>query len=173
MATDKSQPRVGLILQVGALACVVLLFVHAALVSYFDHMAHGEEFRKIESAKPQSFLSVRSDEKQRLAGAAMPIDKAMQMMSTTEGRGSAGAELMPKPSMDVAPLQGWMQMPSEVPAAMTVDAAALPPAEADGGEGSTDVRAALARHGRDIDGGELRAPLSGDAGAAKNMHKGT
>jgi hypothetical protein len=173
MATDKSQPRVGLILQVGALACVILLVVHAALVSYFDHMAHGEEFRKIELAKPQALLSVRSDEKQRLTRAAMPIDKAMQIMSTTEGRGSTGAGLMPRPSMDVAPLQGWMQMPSEVPVAMTVDAGALAPAGSDGGEGSTDAGVAPARPGRDLDGGELRTPLSGDAAAAKNIHKGT
>jgi len=172
MATDKSQPRVGLILQVGAVAFVTLLFVHAALVSYFDHVAHGEEFRKIESAKPQALQSVRSDEARRLTGTAMPIDKAMQTMSTTSGRGSTGAELMPKPSMDVAPLQGWVQMPSEVPVAMTVDAAASAPGLDGGGEGSTDAGGAPVRHGRDLDGGEPRTPMSGDAGAARNLHKG-
>jgi hypothetical protein len=171
MATDKSQPRVGVIMKVGAFACVTLLIVHAGLVSYFDHIAHGEEYRKIESTKPQSLLSVRSDEKQRLTGAAMPIDKAMQLLSTSVGRASAGAELMPKPSMDTAPLQGWVQMPSVVPVAMTIDAGTLASTGLDGGESSSDGGGAAARHGRDLDGGEPRSTTYGDAGAAKHLHK--
>src|SRR5580700_5745994 len=122
MATDKSEPRVGLILKIGALAGVTLIATHATLVTYFDHMARGEEFRKIASAKPEALRSVRADEMQRLTGGPMPIDKAVQMLAT-HGRTGVGAEMMPKVSKDMAPLQGWVKLPGEVPAAMTANSA--------------------------------------------------
>jgi len=148
MATDKSEPRIGLIIKVGALAVFTLIAVHAALSTYFDRMAQGEEFRKIGSAKPETLMSVRADEKQRLGSGPMPIDKAMHDLAL-HGRTGTSPELMPKPSMDTAPLQGWIQMPGEVPAPMLA-------ASSQSAQPAPSASAAA-------DGGA--APASGDAGA--------
>jgi hypothetical protein len=115
MATDKSEPRIGLIFKVGALAIVTLIATHAALVTYFDRMARGEELRKIGSARPEALMSVRADEKQRLSSGPMPIDKAMDMLK--QGR-AISPDIMPSASPDTAPMQGWVKMPSEVPMPM-------------------------------------------------------
>jgi len=134
MATDKSEPRSGLILKVGALAVVTLVVVHAALVAYFDRMAHGEEYRKVGSAPPDALTAIRADEKLRLTQGSMPIEKAVQTMAT-RGRMGVGPELTPKPSIDMAPMQGWVKLPTEVPAPMMAMATAPPAAAviADGG----------------------------------------
>jgi hypothetical protein len=124
MATDKSEPRVGIIAQVGVIAIVTLLIVRGVLVAYFDHMAHGEEMRKVGS--PDALISLRTDESQRLKAGAMPIDQAMQAM-VSRGRMGASPDLMPSASRDIAPLQGWVKLPAEVPAAMTAPPAAPPP----------------------------------------------
>ncbi|HXN32217.1 MAG TPA: hypothetical protein VN894_10160, partial [Polyangiaceae bacterium] len=81
MATDKSQPRVGLIFKIGALASVVLFAVHAFLVSYFDDVAQAEEHRKFGDVKPEALLNARADERGRLASGPVPIDKAMQQLA--------------------------------------------------------------------------------------------
>src|SRR5260370_19751456 len=115
MATDKSEPRIGLIFKVGALAIVTLIATHAALVTYFDRMAQGEGLRKIRSARPEPLMSVRADEKQRLSSGPVPIDKAMDMLK--QGR-AISPDIMPSASPDTAPMQGWIKMPSEVPMPM-------------------------------------------------------
>jgi hypothetical protein len=118
MATDKSQPRMGVILTVGAIALFTLIAVHTALVSYFDHIAQAEDFRKVGSQKPEALINLRAEEKQRLGSGPMPIDKAMQMLST-KGRMGASPEIMPSASKDPSPLGGWAKMPGEVPPAFT------------------------------------------------------
>jgi hypothetical protein len=45
--SDKSEPRVGLILQVGVLAIVTLIATRAVLQAYFDRMERAEITRKI------------------------------------------------------------------------------------------------------------------------------
>jgi hypothetical protein len=127
MATDKSEPRIGLIVSIGVIAIVTLGAVRTVLVSYFDHVALAEEYRKVGSLKPEALVNMRADEKQRLQSGAMPIDKAMQMLST-KGRMGASPDIMPSASKDTAPLQGWSKMPSEVPPAMTASAPEPPPA---------------------------------------------
>jgi hypothetical protein len=124
MATDKSEPRTGLIFQIGIGSIIVLGAVHTALTSYFDHIASAEEYRKVGSMKSESLVNMRADEKQRLTSGAMPIDKAMQALAT-KGRMNASPDIMPSASKDVAPLQGWSKLPGEVPPAMT----AVPPPE--------------------------------------------
>src|SRR5580698_2475599 len=104
MATESSEPRTGLILRMGGLALVTLFIVHAGLGAYFDRMARAEVQRK--QVAPEALMSLRADEKARLAAGAMPIDKAMQML-TEKGRMGAGAAITPTTSRDVAPLQGW------------------------------------------------------------------
>jgi hypothetical protein len=146
MATDKSEPRVGLILKVGVLSIALLIGVHAFLVSYFDEVARAEEHRKMGDVKPEALLSARADAKARLNSGAMPIDKAMQQLAQ-RGRMEASPMLTPSASKDVAPLAGWSKMPSVVPPSMTAsEPAPNEPPSADGGV----VRAAI-----------------GDAGAAK------
>src|SRR5271166_1047127 len=125
MATDSSEPRVGLIAKIGVFAIAVLLVTRALLGSYFDREVQAELQRKVGSAKPEALMSLRASEGARLASGAMPIDKAMAQLSS-RGRMGLGPELAPGASKDVAPLQGWAKMPSEVPPAMT----AAPPAPA-------------------------------------------
>ncbi len=155
MATEKSEPRSGLILRMGGLALVTLLVVHASLGAYFDSMAKAEELRKRGQASPEALMSLRADEKARLAAGAMPIDKAMQML-TEKGRMGAGPAITPTASRDVAPLQGWSKMPSDVPAQMM----APPPVEATGDAGAAMMTGDAA----------APAPTRPDAGTGKGPH---
>jgi hypothetical protein len=156
MATDKSQPRVGLILKIGALAIVTLLVVHATLVAYFDDVAQAEEHRKFGEVKPEALLSVRADERSRLSSGSMPIDKAMQQLAA-RGRTAASPDIMPSASKDLAPLQGWTKMPGVVPPAMT--APEPPPVLGPPGDAGAAVR---------IEGGAPRGnqPARPDGGRA-------
>jgi hypothetical protein len=139
MATDKSEPKTGLIFRIGFLAIIILLSLRAALISYFGNMASAEEERKIGQVVPEALNDLRADEKQRLSSGSMPVEKAMQEI-VARGR-MASPDTMPSASKDVAPLQGWTKMPGEVPPAMTaepamsMDAGAPGPASAgpDGG----------------------------------------
>jgi hypothetical protein len=157
MATDKSQPRSGLIMKIGVLAVGTLIVVHAALVAYFDAIAHAEERRKLGEARPDALLSLREQERQRLSAGPMPIEKAIQELSS-HGR-KANPDISPSASRDLAPLQGWAQMPAEVPPEMAVQ----PTTEAvvDAGAASTGPDAGTAK------------PRAGDGGKppAKNPNK--
>lgn len=117
MATDKSEPKTGLIFRIGFLAIIILLSLRAALISYFGNMASAEEERKIGHVVPEALNDLRADEKQRLSSGSMPVEKAMQEI-VSRGR-MASPDTMPSASKDVAPLQGWTKMPGEVPPAMT------------------------------------------------------
>jgi hypothetical protein len=117
MATESSDPRVGLIAQIGLLSIGTLIVIHVGMTSYFDRMARDEIYRKVGSVKPEALTNLRADEKQRLSSGSMPIEKSMQMFAA-KGRMGAAPELAPSASKDVAPLQGWMQMPAEVPPTM-------------------------------------------------------
>jgi hypothetical protein len=129
MATESSDPRVGLIVQVGLLSIGTLIVIHMGMTSYFDHMARAEIYKKVGSEKPDALLSLRADEKLRLSSGAMPIDRSMQML-VAKGRMGASPDLAPSASKDVAPLQGWTRMPSEVPPTMETAPAPAPSASA-------------------------------------------
>jgi hypothetical protein len=118
MATDKSEPRVGLILKIASASIVTLIATHAALTSYFDRIARAEEDRKWGEVKPEALMAERADEKTRLSSGATPVDKTMQQIAQ-RGRTEASPEIAPSASKDVEPLKGWMQMQSPVPPAMT------------------------------------------------------
>jgi hypothetical protein len=124
MATESSDPRVGLIVQIGLLSIGALIATHMGMTAYFDHMARAEIYRKVGSEKPDALMSLRADEKQRLSSGSMPIDRSMQML-VARGRMGASPDLAPSASKDVAPLQGWTRMPSEVPPTM-MEAASTP-----------------------------------------------
>jgi hypothetical protein len=121
MATDSSEPRVGLIAKVGVFSIVVLLGTRAALGTYFDFMEQSEKQRKIALVKPEALMSLRAAESASLLSGPMPIDKAMAQLAS-HGRMGIGPDLAPSASRDVAPLQGWAKMPSEVPLPMLADA---------------------------------------------------
>jgi hypothetical protein len=159
MATDKSEPRVGLIARVAVLSLVTLVAAHAALVSYFDHYARAEEQRKYGDLKAVALENMRADEAARLTAGSMPIDKAMQQI-VARGRMAASSDIKPAVSKDVAPLLGWSKMPSEVPPAMTAEPPPAPPAEATGDGGTAPSTK--------TDGGALNSKLDRarpDAGA--------
>jgi hypothetical protein len=117
MATDKTEPRIGLIFKIGLLCIVLLIAVHVALTSYFNFAVQGEELRKFGEIKAVALINLRAAEKDRLNGGPMPIDKAMDQVSR-EGRKNAEAAIAPAQSKDVAPLSGWSKLPLEVPPAM-------------------------------------------------------
>ncbi|MDP9148497.1 MAG: hypothetical protein M3O36_00935, partial [Myxococcota bacterium] len=146
MATDNSEPRVGVILRVAILAVVTLVVLRAALVSYFDHSAQAEEERKMGQVKPEALMQLRADEKERLSSGPMPIDKAMQQLAA-RGR-TASPEIRPTPSKDLAPLQGWIKMPSQVPGSMEAAQQSASPAvsaPADAGVSSRTMDAGASR----------------------------
>jgi hypothetical protein len=125
MATDKSEPRVGLIFRIGLLVIVLLVGIRGALISYFGNIASAEEQRKFGEVVPEALNNLRADEEQRLKGGAMPIDKAMQDLAA-RGRMAASPDIVPSASKDLGPLQGWSKMPGEVPPAMTAPPAVEP-----------------------------------------------
>jgi hypothetical protein len=147
MATDQTQPRLGLIVRIGALSIIMLIVVRVSLAAYFDHIAQAEEHRKVGEAKPEGLISLRADETQRLNGGPMPIDSAMHAL-VQKGRMAMSPELVPTPSHDVAPLKGWVRMPAETPVVMEE--------ESDGG---SEAPAAA----RPVDAG----PAKGDAAPPK------
>ncbi|HEY4013431.1 MAG TPA: hypothetical protein VGM06_08840 [Polyangiaceae bacterium] len=146
MATDKSEPRVGAIFKVGVVSVVTLIGVHAALVAYFDRMARAEELRKLGQATPAALLSLRADERERLSSGPTPIEKAMHEMAA-KGRAGVVPDVMPTVSKDLAPLQGWVQMPQAVPGAMTATPRQVPvAAPPDAGALAADGGVAKAPH---------------------------
>ncbi|MGD0674230.1 MAG: hypothetical protein ABSC94_02350 [Polyangiaceae bacterium] len=161
MSTDNSQPRIGLIFRVGALAIITLIAVRGALGAYFDSVARAEELRKVGEAKPGQLLNLRADEERRLGSGPMPIGEAMHDLAK-RGRMNASPELSPTTSHDVSPLIGWAKMPQAVPAPMMRP----PPApQGDADAGATTIDGAAASSGAGAKAGSLR-PASADAGAA-------
>ena|SRR5579872_4235508 len=132
MATDKSEPRTKLIFLLGGGAIVTLIFVHAGLVSYFDKITTDEVHKKVGAAKPEALMSLRADEKARLTSGSMPIEQAMQKLST-QGRMGASPDIMPTASKDVSPEQGWAKMPQEIPPALLAPPPPPPVVAADAG----------------------------------------
>jgi hypothetical protein len=138
MATDKSEPRVGLIIKVGLISVLTVGAVRIALASYFDQVTQAETQRKVALAKPEALMELRTDEHARLMTGPKPLELAMEELAK-KGRMGASPEIVPTASRDLAPLQGWTKMPGTVPAAMAAAAAAptaqpeAPAAAADAG----------------------------------------
>jgi len=144
MATDKSEPKVGLIFRIGFLAVVSVLAVRASLMSYFDDMERSEVHRKYGEIQPEALQNLRASERDRLTAGALPISVAMQHLAT-QGRVAVSPEIAASASRDTAPLAGWSKMSADVPSAMVApppapetaaaspDAGAKPPPPADAG----------------------------------------
>lgn len=129
MATDATDPRVGLIFRIGILSIGTLFAVHLGITAYFDGLEKAETYRKVGSIKPEALMAVRADEQQRLNSGPMPIEKSMQTM-VAKGRMGMSPELAPSASKDIAPLQGWTRMPADVPPTMMPPEPAPAPAMA-------------------------------------------
>jgi hypothetical protein len=130
MATDKSEPRVGLIINVGLISVCTVVAVRIALGSYFDQVAQAEMSRKIGQAKPEALMELRTDEHARLMGGPMPIAQAMETLAKKGRSMTAIPEIAPTVSHDMSPLQGWTKMPIDVPAPMMAAAASASAAAA-------------------------------------------
>jgi hypothetical protein len=159
MATDKSEPRVGLIINVGLVSVITVVAVRIALGTYFDQVAQAEELRKVGRAKPEALMELRADEHARLMSGTMPIGQAMEDLAK-KGRMAASPDIMPTPSHDIAPLQGWTKMPVTVPAPMMAAEAAASAAAANAGAPPPEATAAG-------DAGVTAKPT--DAGAGKKQ----
>jgi hypothetical protein len=159
MATDKSEPRVGVILKVAAFSIVTLVAARFVLFAYFDHIAQAEEHRKIGEVKPEALLNMRADERARLTSGAMPIDRAMQQF-VAKGR-NASPDIVPSASRDVSALQGWSKMPAEVPSPMMApesDAGAVAQPMADAGRAAAADGSAPKPNRARPDGGVVTKP---------------
>jgi hypothetical protein len=143
MESDKSDPRVGLIFQVAILAIITLIAVHMTLSAYFDHMNRAEIRRKV--GLPEALMSLRADEKEKLSTGPVPIDQAMQMLAT-KGRMNASPDIVPSASKDIAPLQGWIKLPGQVPPAMTAPPPAPPTSPAPSASAAAPAASARPRH---------------------------
>jgi hypothetical protein len=156
MAFDKSEPRVGLIFQIGLFVVVTLVGIRAALISYFANISGDEEHRKIGMVVPTALLSLRADEDQRLKSGPMPVEQAMQAI-VAKGRMGASPDIVPSASRDMGPMQGWMKMPNEVPSQMLAAMAS---------DGGAPVTSAAPAASATPDGGAPHAAAPGARGPA-------
>ncbi len=141
MATDKSEPQVGLIFRIGILVVGSVLATRAGLMAYFDDMTRGEMHRKYGESVPEALQNLRASERERLTAGATPISVAMQHLAT-QGRAAVSPEIAASASHDTAPLAGWSKMSSDVPAAMTAPPADSASLAADAGAKPGDAGAA-------------------------------
>ena len=105
MATDDSQPRNQLILIIAAVTVVTLFALKFVFDSYFIGMMEGEA--KAKQAQPEELWKLREDEKKKLEGSPVPIQKAMGDLVS---KGREGSSLIaPQASDDDGPMVGWSQ----------------------------------------------------------------
>ena len=154
MATDKSEPKVGLIFKVAAISIVSLIGLRMGLVTYFHFW---EDKLKAEANNPvggsPDLAMVRANEKS-LTDSPMPIANAMKMMSSTDRMRIAA--VMPQHPIDGGPddmravTDCWSKMPCDGGGLVLVPP--TPPVATD-----------LADGGAGVDGGKKAAAV--DAGA--------
>jgi hypothetical protein len=101
-------------------------------------------------SRPESRLNIEAEESRQLSSGPLPIDRAMQLLST-RGRLGASREIHPEGSKDTSPLMGWMQMPATVPGPMARELDASSDSSLDGGSASPSFDA----------GGPVRIPNTG------------
>lgn len=71
----------------------------------------------VDAQKPDARLAIRAQDEASLRAGPLPIDDAIHALAV-RGRLGLGAGLTPTPSMDVAPLMGWVYQMHDVPEAM-------------------------------------------------------
>ena len=179
MATDKSEPKIGLIVKIALGAIVFLVATRQVLISYFHHYEDTLKSDNIVGSKLPDLTMVRANEKS-LMGSPLPITNAMQMASTTDRMKLTGVE--PQHPLDGGPddmgavRECWTKLPcdagaplvatgtsssTDVDAGSAVDAAdAATNALDDGGPKATDVDGGGAKTVADA-GGPHKAPKTG------------
>lgn len=153
MATDKSEPKTALILQLGVFIVVLLIGIRFSLVSYFNGAMDAEYDQKVASHKSEPLAALRAQEQKSLSGGAMPIDKAMTLVAT-KPRDQLGQEVAPQQSEDLAPMIGWGLTPRPEPVVVHI-------AVTDAGEGDA------ATDGGAEGGAVPLTAVTGDAGAGR------
>ena len=115
MSHDKSEPKVGLIIQIGLVSILTVVGTRFGLISYYNRMNDDEHFRKIAAIPHAELAKVREDEKKMLTGGPMSIDKSMQQLASEKG---ADPQMAPKPAdplREKDTMAGWMMMPKDLP----------------------------------------------------------
>ncbi len=141
MAYDKTEPPTKLISGLAVASIVILVIARNGLTSYWNIMHDDEMNLKVNQRPAAQLIRLREEASQRLSGGAMPIDQAM----STIANGQRPAAISPRPSTDMAPLNGWTQsartLPTEMPMSPPVAPTPLPTPEAsaDGGVPVTAV----------------------------------
>lgn len=144
MATDKSEPRTGLIVGLGLLSIATLISGRAGLQSYYIIMSEHEESVKILSQPHRMLEQVRHEEDERLERG--DIQGAMhQVVGMMNARPAA---IAPTQSADMGALQGWSAMPNPnapvvVPPTAAAPAAPTTPAQPAPGGATTVVPAGV------------------------------
>jgi len=108
MATEKTEPRIGLIVTIAVLTITIILGLRFFLVSYFSQMNDEENFRKSAGRAPAQLVRQRARDRAHLENGAVPITQAMQLIA----QGGRPEAIAPQPSTDFSALQGWSQRPT-------------------------------------------------------------
>src|SRR5947209_5269424 len=113
MATDKSEPRVGLIVKVAGLAIVVFIGVRFGLVSYFEGVQDDIRAKQAAEEEHPELDQVRQRE-QSLDKGPTPISNAMQTLANTDRSRKGINGIDPQPSNDMrAVTDCWAKMPCD------------------------------------------------------------
>ncbi len=154
---ENTQPKTRMLFTIGLLAIFLLVAVKFILGSYYLDMTESYEHTLLPDTTQRD--RTRAEEEKHLTQSPVPIDVAMQQLAS-KGRGYDEA-VEPRPSDDIAPLEGWVQRKHHVhlPPQIMPDGGAEE--MGDGGELMTDGGTMAA------DAGAM--PEMADAGAAP-MH---
>jgi hypothetical protein len=128
---DDTPPRNRVIFSYTMLGVITLVGLKFVFDSYLDSSRRDVRRDHIEASHTQVVLDAyRAEQRLRLSGGPMPIDRAIQEIGR-RGR-TAFPQLRPMPSEDREPLIGWAQLPRETGAAEAAPAleeGAIPSAE--------------------------------------------
>jgi len=129
MATERTEPRIGLIVGLTLLAVCIFFGLRAYLVSYF-YMIADDEIAAKAAGVPRArrlLAQTRQREQTTLNAGTTPLVAAVAAI----GSGERPAVVAPRPSDDLSAMQGWGLMPRnyQMPALPVVaPAPAAPPA---------------------------------------------
>lgn len=113
---DDTPPRNRVIAAYTALAVMTLIGLKFVFDSYLDASRRSVRTEQLRTSQATAALEeYRERQRERLAGGAMPIERAMSELAR-RGR-NAFPLIRPAPSQDLDPLRGWAQLPREPAAA--------------------------------------------------------
>lgn len=104
----------------GRILPVVLLVSGAAAWAWFGGRSslavkrEAAALAREDARRPKAVIDLRASEEARLHSGPVPIEEAMHRLAM-KGRVGYDARLTPQPSVDTAPLMGWVYQPHDVP----------------------------------------------------------